>query len=77
MAPALEDDGSVVGAVAILIPHEDIPHAEGVVAADDLLRDMAAWVDTAASAYARLLIDVLGERPQSETTGTAGSQEGQ
>lgn len=57
-SPAYNDDGEVIGALAaIFTPPPDPGGIEG-----DPFEELAAAVEVAAAAYARLLIDLLGEQ---------------
>ena len=59
-APALDHDGAVVGALAAIIEWDQaVP--DGTSGGPDELDEMVAEVTAAAGAYARLLIDLLGE----------------
>ena len=59
-APALDHDGAIVGALAAVIEWgQAVP--EGTSGGPDELDEMVAEVTAAAGAYARLLIDLLGE----------------
>jgi hypothetical protein len=65
---ALDDDGRVVGALGVVLSPPDIPFGQEVPR--HRLEELAAAVETAARTYARLLVDLLGERPE-VTTGSA------
>jgi len=58
---ALDDDGRAVGAVGVVL-HELEPPADGQDLSAERLEELAAAVETAARTYARLLVDLLGER---------------
>lgn len=59
---ARDDDGEVVGALGVVLTAPR-PSAEGGDLSTDQVDELAAAVETAARTYARLLVDLLGERP--------------
>jgi hypothetical protein len=59
---AVDDDGRVVGALGVVVSPPDIPFGQDVP--PHRLEELAAAVETAARTYARLLVDLLGERPE-------------
>ena len=65
---ALDDDGRVVGALGVVVSPPDLPFGQDVPR--HRLEEFAAAAETAARTYARLLVDLLGERPE-VTTGSA------
>lgn len=62
-APACDDEGLVVGALSVRLPGS----AETLDEADD--EDTVGTVELMANAYARLLIDILGEKPRGQPAG--------
>jgi hypothetical protein len=67
-APATDAQGRLVGALAVLLPLSQETDVAALLDGDDepdLVEELAAAVEVAAEAYARLLIDLLGERPGS------------
>jgi hypothetical protein len=66
---ALDDDGRVVGALGVVLSPPELPAQHDI--RQERLEELAASVETAARTYARLLVDLLGERPEV----TAGSAE--
>ena len=74
-APATDAQRRLVGALAAVLPPP--PHPEVAAFSDedggpDLVEQFAAMVEVAAEAYARLLIDLLGERPGSAAGAGSG-----
>ncbi len=60
---AADDDGRVVGALAVVLnPQLPVPQSGDLDLAQDRMEQLAAAVETAARTYARLLVDLLGER---------------
>ncbi len=60
---ATDDDGRVVGALAVVLdPQLPTPQSGDLDLAQDRMESLAAAVETAARTYARLLVDLLGER---------------
>jgi hypothetical protein len=66
---ALDDDGRVVGALGVVLSPTELPSRRDI--RQERLEELAASVETAARTYARLLVDLLGERPE-VTAGSAG-----
>ena len=62
---ALDDDGQAVGAVGVVLDELE-PPADGQDLSTERLEELAAAVETAARTYARLLVDLLGERPSGD-----------
>lgn len=69
------DDGAPVGALAVLVPGEDLALEEAAGAGDEW-ETLAASAEAVARAYARLLIDLLNERPARSGTGKAPGKGG-
>jgi hypothetical protein len=67
---AIDDDGRVVGALGVVLSAPDVPSGDDVPA--ERLEELAAAVETAARTYARLLVDLLGERPEVTRGSAAG-----
>ena len=65
-APACDDRGLVVGAIAVRMP------ATAGTLDDDDDQDTVGTVELMANTYARLLIDVMGEKPREVPAGKTG-----
>lgn len=67
-APACDDEGLVVGALAVRMPTSAAALDQGDGG------DTVGTVELMANAFARLLIDVMGDRPRKPPAGKAGSE---
>lgn len=69
-SPARDDDGTIVGGVAVVTPPGPILPGGGMAQMTDMLAD----VQVVARIYARLLVDLLGESGNLSTTTKAGER---